>query len=259
MFSRTIFGSLIFLVIVMMGCKDDTVADDVKVSVESEFTITPWETLQYNENIFKLNIATIKDNSCENAELDVSYATTGDKINLTIHDIPAPDCPLPFFKASSQVPVGTLVTRDYGINISLKDVVQNEGTVMVTEEYYEVKMNEFDGIKIPNERLYKIPKNTIWGYAAGKSSAVDGMNEFIEKMNERGNIRFYTAGFYGYFSVANNQLRILSEDLSQEELVKTFGLDFEGDPAELILQVESFRNQYPEVTFKIFNANGEVY
>ena len=249
--------AIVFLLIFTFGCKEDKIIEDVNVTIENEFKILLWESLEENNRSFNLNVETIKLESCENTLIDVAPSIVGNDISFTIHDIPEPDCPAPIFIADANVEIGTLISPSYEMIISLKDVIKNEGTLTVESDYYELEMRESNGIVVPETRLYKVPQNTIWGYIASDNSNADSVADgFLNEIDNVADDQDYIDGYYGYFSAENNELTILKENLSQSS-VRTFGFSYEGDTADLVDVLSNFRSQNVDVEFKIFTSKGE--
>jgi hypothetical protein len=252
--------AIVFLLIFTFGCKDDQIVEDVNVTIESEFKILFWESLEENNRSFNLNVETIKLESCENTLIDVAPSIVGSNILFTIHDIPEPDCPTPIFIANADIEIGTLgFPQVFEMIISLKNVIQNEGILAVDSDYYELEMKELNGIVVPETRLYKVPQNTIWGYIATDNSNADLIADgFLDEVVSVSNDQDYIDGYYGYFSAENNELTILKQNISQSS-VRTFGFSYDGDTADLVDILANYRSQHANVEFKIFTSKGEEF
>lgn len=258
MLKSTNIGAIVFFLIFIVGCKPDPVVEDVNITIEDEFKILLWESLEGNDRSFYINVETIKSESCENTLIDVAPSIVGNDISITIHDIPEPDCPAPIFIADVNVEFGTLdFSQSYETIISLKNVIQNQGTLKVESDYYELKMKELNGIVIPEKRLYKVPQNTIWGYIASDNSNADSVSDgFITELNDVTDPQDYLDGYYGYFSTENNELTILKRNISQGS-VRTFGFSYDGDTTDLMDILSNYRSQFANTEFKIFTSKGE--
>ena len=253
-----ILGAMILFMILNFGCKDDPTDEGFNVNIEKEFKILPWENLESNTRTFHLNVETIQSQSCENSIIDLTPTAVGSQINLTIRDIPAPDCPAPIFPAKANFEVGDLNLPEYKLQISLKDLVHNIGDLMVTEEYYDIQMIDLDGIIIPNQRLYKVPTETIWGFASFASNDEQSfVDEFMNEVNDISEGREYQDGYYGYFSAEDNSLTIHNENM-MKQFIQTFGRSFQNDVTELQTILTNYRTLYPNIDFKIFTSKGEV-
>ena len=250
-------GAILFFLIFTISCKNDPIVEDVSVTIEDEFKILLWESLDENSHTFNLNIETIQSESCENSLIDIVPFTMGSNISFIINDIPPPDCQLPNFVANANIEVGSLNFQSYHVNISLKDVIQNEGTLTVEDDFYELEMEELNGIIVPEKRLYKIPQNTIWGYIASDNSNADSVADgFISELDNVVENQDYSDGYYGYFSAENNKLTILNQDILQSS-IRTFGFSYVGDNLDLMVILSTYRSQNSGVDFKVFTSKGE--
>ena len=253
-----VLGAMMLFVVLNFGCKDDPTDEGLNINIEEEFKILLWENLASNDRTFHLNVETIQSQSCENSLIDLTPTAVGSQINLTIKDIPAPDCPAPIFPAKANFEVGNLNLPEYKLQISLKDLVHNIGDLMVTDEYYDIQMADLNGIIIPNQRLYKVPTETIWGFASyATSDEQTYVDEFAAEVNGISEGKDYQDGYYGYFSVENNSLTIHNEDISNQ-FTQTFGRSFQNDISDLETVLTKYRTLYPNIDFKIFTSKGEV-
>jgi hypothetical protein len=259
MLKSTNLGALVFLLIFTVGCKDEPIVEVVDVTIEDEFNILLRESLEENNRTFNLTVETIKLESCENTLIDVVPSIVGSNISFTIHDIPESNCSEPIFTATAIVDVGSLDSPSYEMIISLKNVIQNQGTLMVENDYYELEMRDFNGIVIPEKRLYKVPQNTIWGYIASDYSSADSVSDgFINELAEVSDDQDYIDGYYSYFSVVDNELTILNRNIPQDS-VRTFGFSYQGDNSDLTAILSTYRSQNSGVDFKIFTSTGEEF
>lgn len=251
-----ILGTVLLFLIFSMGCKSDPSQTDINFSVEDEFNILPWENLQEDSREFIFKIETIESQSCENTLIDLFPSSETNIIALTIQNIPQPDCTSPNFPAAVEHSAGELANKIYNIRISLKDAIHNPGILKVNEIFYEIKMDALNGIKVPNTRLYKIPNNSIWGYVGFEETTSDIANQFIDDINNLASDLTYTEGYYGYFSIENNEMTILNKEITSTSN-RAFGYAFEGDTSQLMDILSDYRTQYPAMEFSIFTSKGE--
>ena len=257
MYQNTRLLTVLFLIIFAGGCKDDSVESDVKVLVQKEFDISMWEKLDGDTRKFQLNIKTIKPQFCENTLINVLPTSNEDQLAVSIQDIPAPDCPNPVFYATSNASLGILDIQNYNMEISLKNVIHNRGILEVTDDYYEIGLVDLDGIVIKENRLYKIPKNTIWGYVSFEDIDQAAAYDFMNEVKAICSARTYENGYYGYFSVVDNELSVLGEAFSHPN-TKSFGFDFQENVNDLEAIISTYRVDYPNIEFKIFTSRGIV-
>jgi len=240
------------------SCKDDPTEDNVNISVMDEFNISMWENLNNNSRSFQLNIETIGAEFCENTLIETTNSTENGFIGLVINDIPKDSCDSPIFPATSKFEIGLLSNGTYPLYISLKEVIYNYGNLRVEEDYFELNMNNLDGISVPEKKLFKVPENMIWGFVAFENASASTVyDEFLNELTNVAISKNFQSGYYGYFSIEDNELTILNQNISHDNH-QSFGLDFSGNNAEIIDLLDTYRNNYPDLEFKIFTSKGEA-
>jgi len=253
-----LFGVLLTLFLLTWSCKDDPSGDNVNIAIQDEFKILLWENLHSNFRSFQLKIETIESNFCENTLIETNTSTENGFIAVVINEISENSCSSSIYPATSEFEIGALVNNEYDLFVSLKEVIYNYGKLIVEDQYFELEMNSLDGIVVPNERLYKVPLNTIWGYVASDGGNLNLVyDEFLNELNNITSDRIFNDGHYGYFSSEDNELTILSEEISQNNH-KSFGFGYDGNSNEVINMLDAFRTHYPNASFKIFTSKGEV-
>ena len=249
-----------FICILLLGsCKDDPVVGPVDINIEDEFNVLLWENLDNNNRTFNINLETILANSCENAEIEYTQFNQSQGIFLTVNDIINDHCTLGSFPAKASVSVGALTNTNYDVDINLKNVIPNTGNLTVTNDYYEISIDNPNGIIIPNNRLYKVPENTIWGYVAYEDAAGEiPYDNFIGELNNLTTSSFATKGYYGYFEIKeNNEVQIL-QSLAQNH-VQHFIFKFNGESNDLENLKTTYQTNFPNMEFKIYTSKGEEF
>ena len=251
----------IFTLIILFGsCTKDPVVGPVNIDIEDEFNVLLWESLSENERAFNLNIETILSNSCENAEIEYTQYSQPEGIFVTVKDIINDHCTAGTFPAKANVPIGVLTVDEYDLDINLKNVIPNKGKLLVTNDYYEITISDPNGIIIPNNRLYKIPENSIWGYVAYEDASGEVPHDnFMAELNDVTNSISPTPGNYGYFNIEQNNSILLSDNLSQLH-IKPFIFKYDGTDNQLEnLRATYNSSNFPGMAFKIYTSTGKVF
>ena len=251
--------SFFFCILLLGSCKTDPVVGPVNIDIEDEFNVLLWEKLGDNERTFFVNLETILANSCEDAEIEYTQINQSQGIFLTVNDIINDHCALGSFPAKANVDVGPLANTDYDVDINLKNVIPNTGKLTVTNDYYEINIDEPNGILIPNNRLYKVPENTIWGYVAYEDATGEvPHDDFIGELNNITTSFFATKGWYGYFEIKENNNVQVAHDLAHN-YVQPFIYRYNGESNDLENLSNTFQANYPNMAFKIFTSKGEEF
>ena len=151
------------------------------------------------------------------------------------------------------------MNTDYDIDINLKNIIPNIGTLIVTDDYYEINIDEPNGILIPNNRLYKVPENTIWGYVAYDDATGEiPYDDFKGELNTITSSLIATKGWYGYFEIKENNEVQVANNLANN-FVQPFIFKYNGESNELEDLKNSYQTNFPNMEFKIFTSKGEEF
>ena len=157
------------LVLTFSACKLENLNDPIIVPlVDKEFSLDLWQVLGVNSpSNLELKIYTIEEEDCLNTMILSNYNRTGRNISLTLYDILDPEVcdPGPAPAQGTQL-VADATPDVYTLTIELQDVVSNTGTLTVTDEAYQVVMEEENGTTWLHTKLQRIPRNALWGYLA---------------------------------------------------------------------------------------------
>ncbi len=204
--SRVVFVFL-SLALVFSSCKLENLNDPIIVPlIDKEFSLDLWQALGTNTpSNLELKMYTIENENCLNTEILSNYNRTGRNISLTLYDILDPEvCDPGPAPATGSQSVADASPDVYALTIELQDVVSNGGTLTVTDEVYQVVMEEESGISWLHTELRRIPRNALWGYLAYTNAEEESrIASFVEEINNLGSELPLVNGYYGYFSVTN--------------------------------------------------------
>jgi len=127
------------LLITLSACPKEP--PTVIVDVEDDFYIDMFEDISNGNQLFQLDITTIKKQTCLNYQIDYSlnFNEQSNDIELIINDLVEPtDCEMGDAAATLTVPFGTLASGVYDFDINLKDAVINKGSLSVYSDRYEL-------------------------------------------------------------------------------------------------------------------------
>lgn len=256
-------GVFLFLLIAFSNCKQEDIDPSVIINVDADFYIDMFEDISNGENTFNLTIKSIQNQECLNSIIDFTLDTVGaeNQIVLSINDIVEPETCIPgSAPAFSTVPLDHLKEEGYKIEINLKDVIVNTGSLTVNSDYYFLRMNTENGFKQLHQILHKIPKKAIWGYVgyeeeSGKTEAenfIKDLDNIATNITNAG----YDIGYYGYFTINEDRSVVLTEKV-ENNLSNTFLFQYEGDNQAIIDLVNEYCNANSGFSFHVFNGEGE--
>ncbi len=249
--------SLTILSPLINGCKKS--ANDVKIiDIEKEFNIQLWEKLEETGSSLQLVVTTIQQQSCGGTRIDMSSNKIFNNLTVTIKTlIPPPVCTGSMQPARDTLTIGKLDKGEYGLNINLKDVVLNSGTLSVYDNQYNIAMKNEDGITVTLPELMRVPVGTIWGNVSFDSANESKYLKFIENMNKIAEPLNVPNGNYGYFIVGTSKIDIKSGFESKKINVRQIFHKLNKPMTELDNLVREYRSQGLDI--KIMTYNGKVF
>ncbi len=258
------FGFLLFLVVALSNCKKDELNPSVIINVEDDFYVDLFEDISNGENIFKINIKSIKDQDCLNAVIDYTpqILEGEDRIILAINDILEPEICIPGrAPAFTSVPFENIKEKAYNIQINLKDIIINEGSLVINSKEYFLEMSTENGLELVHDRLYKIPKKAIWGYVGYEEENHKMIAEnFIKDLEEISSIMSisdnFDIGYYGYFTILEDRSVLLHQEI-EDKFLNSFLFYYDAESQEIIDLIDSYCSSNPEINFHVFNGEGE--
>lgn len=267
---RKILLSCLLLVAFFTSCDKET-PSGVIVDIEDDFYINMFEDISSGTARFQIDLSTIKEQDCLNYAIiyDLDTNVVNRAIELTINDLLEPeDCIEGMTTTHTIIPMPTLASNLYTFNINLKDAIINEGTLRVTDNRYELEMDTDDGIEIVNSTLYKIPRNTIWGYVAYNNGiSADSAADFITNLTSLSTVfgidnnPDYNVGYYGYFKLDDDfNLELRNEEsLDASNIIPFIFRHNSDDLQDIIDQADEACNTNSNLEITFFSEKGWTY
>lgn len=232
------------LVLAFPACKLENLNDPIIVPlVDKEFSLDLWQTLGTTTlSSLELKMYTIEDENCLNTEILSNYNRTGRNISLTLYDILDPEvCDPGPAPATGSQSVTDASPDVYTLTIELQDVVSNGGTLTVTEDAYQVIMEEENGITWLHTELRKIPADALWGYLVYNNAEEESrVASFVDDINNLGSELSLTNGYYGYFSVTNTGDIIELKDAPATSELASIMVKYTGETTQIDQKVIDF-------------------
>jgi hypothetical protein len=202
----------------------------------------------------------VEPQPCENNVIDYSSNVSSEGLLLYLHEIITPaNCITAESFIHADASFGFLNNGTYRVEVTLKDVIQNLGTLTVTPDAYTLNLETQDGIELKNKVLRRIPKGYLWGYVGFSDAAQGGpkASSFLTELGSKATSRTLPEGNYGYFIInENNQLAFVSAPGFVN--FQTFFFKYDGPISEVEALLNSYRAGQNEQAFKItmYTADG---
>lgn len=250
------------LLALVVGCNKSPDDPTVIIDINDELNITMWETLVDGESEFTFKLETINHQSCENYKFDYTLDQNSRNVKLSINSLVLPDNCIPGnVPTRESIAIGPLDPNTYDLEINLNNnEIINTGRLLVSFSQYNLLMDSDHGIIIPDEILYRIPKNAIWGYIGinNSSQELSIRSDFESKINDFVEDHDYTSGYYGHFDLAEDNTVSISAD---KAYARQFNFLYKSFESEEVLKsiIDDFRLEYGNsIEIKVFTAKGTI-
>ncbi len=201
-----------FLILGFTSCQKDSNPDTNFVfDIEDEFELSLTEKLVPGDNTsFWLNISSLREFECTNYGLESSKNVfVNNSIQVAVSELIVPDdCIEGNAPAIGQVSFDALEPGTYEFSISIVNQIENKGTLYVQPDFYEMQIEDGNGILMPQTILQKIPNQTIWGYVSYEDNNIDLVGDLLADLNQSLESLTLPDGNYGHFQYNDGQVTI---------------------------------------------------
>jgi len=260
---KGVFISFIWFSIFSSACKIESLNDPIIISlVDKEFSLELWENLQSTANPLEFHFQTIADENCLNTSIESSYTKENLQLNLTIFNILAPEtCETGMAPAMGAEAIDGVVENGfYSLEIELQGVVNNIGTLQVSDDFYKVDMDQEIGINWAHDKLLRVPQFALWGYITYQGSEqLSIANNFVASLDGISSAFEGEDGYYGHFTLENTNL-VAVQKAPADLNAKIFILSYSGHINAIDPYVDDFTNTAPEgMELHIFDGRGNEW
>ena len=253
---KQIFIAFATVFLLTLGCNKDNKADKI-IDIEKEFTFQLWEQLDEKGGNLQLLSATIQSQKCSGTRIEYTQNIINNKITLTLKAlIPPAVCDNKAVPATDTISFGNLAKGTYKLNINLKDVVLNEGTLVVEDKKYSVAMAKTDGIDLSNQEVLRVPRGAIWGYVSYETGQETKLLKFNDNLSRIATPLSISHGDYGYFIVKPSAVEMKSAYDPKKSNVRQLLYNLNGNRSELQGLIQDYRSQGLDI--KILTYDGKT-
>jgi hypothetical protein len=249
------------LVITLSSCNWIESPDDKVIDINDEFYIGAFESFTPVGRFINLNVTSIEPYKCSDAEINISHIVDGQHLDVTIEGIEeeAP-CSGPEKYLSSDVELGQFVNSNYQLNISLGNIVNNSGALIVNDESLILDFDSPKGFICKPTETLRIPENTVWGFASTNENDFNGtLINFVTDLSLLCQPIVMKPGPYSGFSIENSG-KLSFDDDSQVMNVHTFYFKFTGNDDDLVALLKEYREDSgTKAEYIVFCTNGRIY
>ncbi len=246
------------------GCNLDS--DTVIVpDVEDEFYLELAEAFEDGNRSLNWKLRTIESVGCEDAGIDFSFQQQeGQVLVLSINQVlTSSDCDPADEPARAVVEVGALNNGFYPVSIALRETLEREGTLRVSNSFFQIEIESGGGVLPLRERLFRLPEHTIWGYVdhQGIDSLRNAATAFFAELEQITEEQSLIDGHYGFFESRDNGGEILfPETAAPAPTTFTFQRALTVDRKTAVIElINTYRETYEGLQIVIGNTYGEEW
>lgn len=254
---------LLYCFSLLIGCKKAADDPTVIVTTDPEFQIDLFEQTDplTGNPTFGLWIRSVEKFSCSNYQIKGSVQAGGSDIRVHLMDVSAPDtCENGAAVAQTFLPIGKLVPGAYSFSLTLGNAIENEGTLHVFDDRYELSVEHPQGVHFQNLVLKKIPQGLIWGYIVTPDNlALARADAFLADLKNLTTEHTLESGFYSYFTLSGTGLTSLHPGFAPTASAQLFVRQSETAPENLQMLLQQYRSapQTP-VQIRCLSTFGEL-
>lgn len=229
------------------------------INIGADYILELSQTLQLGPNALMINVQHSATKNCANSFIDLSASLVGDQIQLVLGEIIQNE---PCFITDELIDAQSsfdLSPRQYDINISIKDVAQNHGTIDVSLDSYSIALDSENGILLEEPMIKIIPDQIAWGLITfDEAEHQSAIANLINESKEKNTYHNLVDGNYGYFTIKDSELNLsgLSTNESYNEI---FIIKQKESFDELTSRFELLSQQDPSIKIQLLNSTGAVY
>jgi len=254
-----VLSTLVFCVL-LASCDKDNTDPGIIVDIDPTFQIQMIENLEGAPGSLEFIISTLDEKECLNFELNYSLTQTTGGFGISLDELEEPeDCITGTTFVTETIPLEPLQDRVYTAEINLKNTVKNQGALVVTEGYYEMQLDSYNGILFQAKKLHKIPSSALWGSLSFDAEDLEPIaQQFISDLETLTESRSMAIGNYGYFNIDSQGLIWFSGNNNGGNQSIDFIYHYDsGDIQPLIDLINSYRVQYsPNLDINVYNGRG---
>ena len=202
---KNLFSFIFFIALLITGaCKRDSSEQIKVIDIKKEFSIQPWEILKVSGSEFGFLIAST-DKKCDGTKMRIVPLVSQSSVSINLQAFINPDsCLNTTDVVRDTTKLGLLSNGNYALQINLKDVVLNKGTLAVSDTKLSLQMQTTDGITIPVTDISRVPQGTIWGTLKYNADQENLVNAFSDSLKTYAHNFSLVNGNYGYFQFIDN-------------------------------------------------------
>lgn len=238
---------LLFLPFLLCRCVSDPTSEVIE-NLSSEISIQLSQAPSVNGSEILFELESVDHFDCEFSSIESTLIADESSLQLDVLSINIDDhCSPGEFpaKGSNHLFVNN---GEYIFTLQLDDLSQQSGSLIISDELFEINIESGSGFNFKRTELHRIPDNHLWAYHDLEEGYLNilmpKMLDFVE-INE--NLR---NGSYGIFEISDE-----SESIQLQNNFLIFRIkDLDGFKDV----INEFRISYPEAQIEFTTSTGEI-
>ncbi len=257
------FFAFVCLILAFAACRvNDDEATEPTFTGDPEYRIDLFEQRDAADGTptFGLWVERLALSKCEGFGVDATLQVQNGRVEVKIFGVVAPSpCAGDSAPARQFLPIGFLADGTYEFDLSLRDVIVNEGSLTISNGRYTLSLPKAQGIEIGNFVLESLPDGIIWGYAATPDEASQPVaDDFLTDLKTLTTEHGLTPGFYSYFTISGTGNVFFHSRIVPSGASKNFVRRLTASPDVLKGLLQNYRDAAtPPLNIKCWTTQGE--
>ncbi|HRI61595.1 MAG TPA: hypothetical protein PK228_17775 [Saprospiraceae bacterium] len=257
------FLALTCFALAFVACRvNDLVEDEPKFTAAPEYTVDLFEQRDTADGAptFGLWVERIELSDCEGYGVDATVSVQNGRIEVKVLGVIKPAiCLGDSARARQFLAIGQLADGTYEFSLSLRDVIQNKGTLTVAGGHYTLSLPDAKGVVVENFILEPLPDGIVWGYAATPDEPSEPVaDNFLTDLKTLTAENDLTPGFYSYFTISGTGNIEFHKSIAPAGVTRQFVRRLTAAPDALKGLLQNYRDatQQP-LQIKCWTTEGE--
>lgn len=251
---------LTVLIITISSCSLFEEPDELTiVNIGTDYFVELSQTLVPGKNALELRVTSLEQNTCDGSYIDINSQLTSNQIQLILGEIISPEpCAKTVNQLTSNIEYA-LTESNYDINISLKDIAQNHGHIMVTDDKFTIELETENGITIGQQTINIIPDGFVWGsISTNDIRQTQSMKSLLNELEISNHPHSLKDGNYSHFEIEDSNVDIKDIE-NQGTYYEYFLLKQQSTFHTIQTQLESFSEENQLIRISAFSSMGETF
>ena len=241
------------------SCSKNNGDKETIVAIDKEFEIVPWEKLDDLGGTLQLRIATIQNQECGGTRINYATNSLNNQLTVSLKSLAYPLTCNGFAEpARDTINLSNLKKGDLPFNLTLKDVVINDGILHVEEGRYYFEMKKENGISMPKKEILRVSQGAIWGFISTDNGQDERYTQMLDSLKTQTTPLSMPTGDYGYFNYTGTDIGIAAKFTTQKPNIHRFILRQTGTKEQLAATLKYFRS-VAGIEFLLFTSDGKSY